>query len=126
MNMDFMKVQDGWSSTDDRYMLEAACDPWSTRPTETVEWAVRVRMFGESSWTTLTVMPTFYDAKRFAEVDAVLPVFNVDGLCRWCGTEETYLEEVPRGWFGCRLCDGQSVPADDLSWEDLEAFDDPA
>lgn len=124
--MNFTKITDGWRSTDDRYMLAEACDPWGDRPTEPIEWTVRVRMFGQSSWTTLTATPTFDDAKAFAEADAQMPVFNVDGNCRWCGTEESYLSDVPRGWFGCRLCDPAPALVDDLSLEDVEAFDDPA
>lgn len=124
--MDFTRITDGWRSTDDRYMLAESCDPWGDRPTEPVEWVVRVRMFGLSSWTMLTAQPTFDDAVAFAEADAAMPVFNVDGCCRWCGTEESYLADVPRGWFGCLLCDPNPVVSDDLTREDVEAFDDPA
>ena len=126
--MDFTRAAEGWESRDGTYLLAAGPDPWGDRPTEPVEWAVRVHMFGASAWTTLTAFPTWNEAREYAEHDCSLPIFDGEGYCRWCGTEEDYLTHVPSGWFGCRLCDPTKTNhvSLDLNWEDMEAFDDPA
>lgn len=127
--MDFTRVTEGWESRDGTYFLAEVTDPWGNRPTEAIEWAVRVRMFGRSAWTTLRAFPTMEEARQYAEKDATRAVFTDEGCCRWCGTEENYLADVPSGWFGCRLCDPMMdarASVDDLNWEDVEAFDDPA
>jgi hypothetical protein len=126
MTMDFTRAEEGWESRDGTYLLAAGTDPWGNRPTEPVEWVVRVHMFGVNSWTTLRAFPTWDEAQTFAAMEDSLPVFNDEGLCRWCSTEENYLKDVPTGMFGCRLCDPvrDLSTIDDLNWEDMEAFDE--
>lgn len=132
--MDFTKTADGWLSRDGAYRVEAVTDPWSDQPTEPIEWAVRVRIYGRNSWTTLQTFPTIDGAQAFAAADWAGPIFDDDGACRWCGTQESYLSEVPTGWFGCNRCDPAepdcprewTATTDTPTWEDLEAYDDPA
>ena len=124
--MNFTITEDGWVSQDGTYLLRRETNPWSNRPDDVTGWTVRVKMYGEV-WSRIATSGSLLEAQRYAEADAELPVFGDDSLCKWCRADENYLAEVPRGWFGCRLCDpARKDREDDLSWEDLEAFDDPA
>lgn len=123
--MIFTQVEDGWQSIDGDYLLQEITDPWSNRPDEVVGWGVRARVYGVS-WSLLKECLTLEEARVFAEEDSKLPTFGTDNRCKWCAIDKGYLDDAPQGWFGCRLCDPPRVFREDLSWEDLEAFDDPS
>lgn len=127
--MMFSITKEGWVDATGRYRVTRDEDPWwhpdsNEEPHET--WTVSVRKWG-NSWNYLYRAADFDGAVFLAESDADRPVFNEDGECRWCGTEENYLTGVPSGWFGCRLCDpNPREESDDLTWQDVEDYDDPS
>ena len=117
--MFFTKTVEGWKSSDNCYTISEVTDPWGGSPTEPLEWIVRVQMY-TNSWTRIATAPTLDNAMKIAQDDDALPVLDFDRCCRWCRTEDS-----TRFGFGCRLCH-PDPQADDLSWQDLEEFDDPA
>lgn len=126
--MQFTITQDGWIDDTGTYLITRDDNPWwhpnlGEEAQET--WLVQVRKWSEA-WAFLYRAADFDGAKYLAEQDATRPVFD-DAGCRWCGTQENYLKDVPTGWFGCRLCDPTpETESHDLTWEDVEAYDDPA
>jgi hypothetical protein len=101
------------------YTLVSEKSPW-TGQTEWV-YSVQVNMWGAGP-STLRQFATEEAAREFITADSAAPVWDADGMCKWCGIAKTDLAVYPPYWFGCNLCESNIVrddatPAPDNEFE---------
>lgn len=93
-----------WYISDDgKYKIVKEPSPWEPDNADRWSWLVYVNKYANPA--AIKTTATLIDAQQFVEADAVAPVWDLHGDCRWCGMPKDDLVLSPRWWFGCNLCE---------------------
>jgi hypothetical protein len=101
------------------YTIVTEPNPWTGEGQPPTFYAVQVNMWGAGP-STLRDFPTEQAARDFIAADSAAPVWDTDGMCKWCGIAKSDLAVYPAYWFGCNLCEANITRDDDTPTPDRE------